>query len=44
MYEQLRNQVYVAMAGDANPAAQDQILRSTTKNFAATPATIQIRT
>ena len=34
----------VAMDGDANRAAQCPILRSTTKNFAASPAMIQSRT
>ena len=35
---------YVAMAGDVNRAAQCPTLRSTTKNFAASPATIRSRT
>jgi hypothetical protein len=35
---------YVATAGDAKPAAQGQILRSTTKSFVATPAMIQSKT
>jgi hypothetical protein len=34
---------YVAMAGDANPAAHGQILRFTTKSFAATPVMILAR-
>jgi hypothetical protein len=44
LYEQLRNQCYGETDGDANPAAQCQVLRSTIKNFVATPATIQNKT
>ena len=44
MYEHLRLKCYVATAGDANPAARGQTLRSTTKNFVAILVMILSRT